>query len=254
MRCNWSAVTGPTGLNYTAINNTEGAGGPPFSRWIDVVANQTYLLYVDNFTMNGLAFTLVWNNVPNTILDCVLPVEFLDFQAFPKARQVDLEWTTASEYNSAYFNVERSENGADFKVLGTVAAMGNSQSLTEYSFIDREPVKGVNYYRLDQVDANGDRAYSDVVTAVYRWGNVPLTVYPNPAGESLWANFELPADGNIGWRILDASGRLVISGTATVVRGVNQISLPLDVEAGSYTLELSDDSGSPIGNARFVRQ
>ncbi len=254
MRCNWSAVTGPTGLNYTAINTTEPAGGPPFSRWIDVVANQTYLLYIDNYTMNGLAFTLAWNNVPNTILDCVLPVEFMDFEAFPKARQVDLKWTTASENNSAYFNVERSQDGGHYELLGTVAAMGHSQSVTEYDFVDDAPMKGVNYYRLDQVDADGQREYSKVVTAVYRWGNLPLTVYPNPAGESLWANFDLPAAGNIRWRIIDASGRVVHEKQVMVVSGVNQLEVPLIIDAGSYLIELIDDQGVLLGNARFVRQ
>ncbi|MBK7382714.1 MAG: hypothetical protein IPI81_05165 [Flavobacteriales bacterium] len=56
IRCNWSAVTGNTGLNYTSLNATENAGGPPFSRWIDALPNQDFLLYIDNYTMNGLTF------------------------------------------------------------------------------------------------------------------------------------------------------------------------------------------------------
>ncbi|HRH39131.1 MAG TPA: hypothetical protein PK760_12335, partial [Flavobacteriales bacterium] len=106
MRCNWSGTTGPTGLNYTSLSPSLGAGGIPFSRWIDVAAaGENYLLYIDNFTMNGLAFSLSWNNVPANILDCILPVEFLEFDALAKPRAVDLKWSTASENNTAFFNV-----------------------------------------------------------------------------------------------------------------------------------------------------
>lgn len=254
MRCNWSGTTGNTGLNYTALNTTEGAGGPPFSRWIDVLPSQTYLLYIDNFSMNGLAFNLSWNTVPTSILDCILPVEFLDFAAYPKPRQVDLKWTTASERNTAYYNVERSGDGSRYETIGTVGAAGSTQQLTEYGFVDDAPLKGVIYYRLDQVDADGAREYSKVVTAVYRYGNVPLAVYPNPAGESLWASFELPEEGMVRWRIVDASGRTVRIGQTSAAAGVNQLEVPLEIDAGSYLLELHDASGGVLGNARFVRR
>lgn len=223
-------------------------------QYIPALANQTYLLYVDNWSENGISFDMNWSNQPANIIDCILPVEFLDLEAFPKARQVDLVWTTASEHNSAYFNVERSAEGVNYTVIGTVDAMGYSQSLTEYAFTDNAPLKGMNFYRLDQVDADGQRVYSKVVTANYRWGNVPLTIYPNPAGESLWANFELAHEGTARWRILDASGRMVSEGQVGVVSGMNQLEVPLEIEAGSYTLELVDDKNGHLGNARFVRQ
>src|SRR5690606_7721353 len=100
--------------------------------------------YVDNWSENGLAFNLVWNNTPNTILDCLLPVEFLDFQATPGAHQVDLKWHTASERNTSHFVVERSFDGFTFEPIGQVAAMGNTSNVTRYDFVDRSPKLGVN--------------------------------------------------------------------------------------------------------------
>lgn len=254
LRCSWSGATGNTGLNYSSIDFTEGAGGDKWVQYISAAANQTYLLYVDNWSRNGISFNMAWDNQPTNLIDCILPVEFLEFEAIPKPRQVDLKWTTASEHNTAYFNVERSDDGMRFLPIGTVSAMGSSQVLTEYTFTDDAPLKGVNYYRLDQVDGSGQRDYSKVVTAVYRYANVPLTVYPNPAGESLWASFELPEEGTVRWRILDASGRMVREGRSLANAGVSQMEVPLDIDAGSYLLELSDGSGVPLGNARFVRR
>jgi hypothetical protein len=254
LRCSYSGLWQNTGLSYTDVDLTEGAGGNAWVRWIDVLPNQQYLLYIDNFSMNGLAFQLNWNNVPNTILDCVLPVEFLGFEAVPGPSHVDLKWSTASERNSAYFQVERSVDGFVYEPLGVVPAIGNSNTITEYTFMDKEPRTGVNYYRLDQVDSDGEGAYSNVVTAVFRNGNLPLHVYPNPAGESLWASLELPEEGTVQWRILDASGRIVLTGTERTSAGVNQVEIPLDIDAGSYLLDMTDADGNALGNARFVRR
>ena len=161
----------------------------------------------------------------------------------------------AMQYELSFFKVERSSDGHGYESIGVVPAMGNTQSLTEYGFVDPAPKKGVNYYRLDRVDGDGLREYSKVVSALYRYGSLPLQLYPNPAGESIWASFELPEDGNVRWRVLDASGRTVRDGSALVGAGINQMEVKLDrVESGTYMLEIMDGAGTTLGNARFVRQ
>lgn len=254
LRCNWSASYAPTGLSTTALNATEGAGGPPWSSAIPALANQTYLLYIDNWPMNGLAFTLTWNNVPGSILDCnLLPVEWMGLQAEPKGRQVELKWQTASEDGTDYYRVERSDDGISFRTIGLVQATGESHATTQYTAWDKEPLPGLNYYRVEQVDQHGRGQYSDVVTVMMRAGN-GLTVHPNPAGESLWATFEAPADGLATWRIVDSSGRMVAHGRASALEGINQVEVPLAMEAGSYLIEFTDSQGGTIGHARFIRR
>ena len=71
IRCNWSATAGPTGLNYTATNLSNGAGGPSYSRYIDALPNETYVLYVDNYSQNGLSFDLIWDNQPSDLIACI---------------------------------------------------------------------------------------------------------------------------------------------------------------------------------------
>jgi len=255
LRCSWSGATGNTGLNYTSVDLTEGAGGDKWVRWIDALAGQSFMLYVDNWSNNGVAFTLSWQVAPTNMLDCTLPVELLSLAAEAKPRQVDLRWSTGSEQNSAYFQVERAADGAHFEPLGRVQAAGSSQSIREYTYVDAAPLKGVNYYRLQQVDMDGKLDYSNTVSATYTWSNVALNVYPNPAGESLWAAFEMPTEGAVRWRIMDMSGRLVAGGPAVVASGMNQVEIPLArVEVGSYMLELIDGAGVSLSNARFVKQ
>jgi hypothetical protein len=168
---------------------------------------------------------------------------------------VDLKWLTTNESNTSYFNVERSLDGRRFEVLGMVPATGNGAGTTQYEFVDVAPVKGTNYYRLDQADITGERSYSNVVTAVYKWEHVRMDVYPNPTNGNVWMSVEMSHEGNTQWRVTDASGRLVRTGRSGVVVGMNQVEIDLDgLDQGSYVLELMDEAGAPLSTARFVRQ
>lgn len=255
LRCSWSGALGNTGLDYVSLDVSEGAIGDKWVQYIPSAANQTYILYVDNWSRNGISFTMVWNNQPANLLDCVLPLELLSFNATPKPRQVDLKWLTTNESNTSYFNVERSLDGRRFEVLGMVPATGNGAGTTQYEFVDLAPVKGTNYYRLDQADITGERSYSNVVTAVYKWEHVRMDVYPNPTNGNVWMSVEMSHEGNTQWRVTDASGRLVRTGRSGVVVGMNQVEIDLDgLDQGSYVLELMDETGAPLSTARFVRQ
>jgi hypothetical protein len=137
--------------------------------------------------------------------------------------------------------------------LGVVEAAGSSSVRTDYLFTDKAPHAGLNYYRVEQVDADGRTYASNVVTALFRPG-AGLSVYPNPAGESLWASFDLVDEGLVAWRILDASGREVGAGRADAAAGVNQVEIPLGIESGTYALLLTDSRGNPLGTARFIKR
>ena len=63
-----------------------------------------------------------------------------------------------------------------FGRLWPVPAAGFSQTLVEYTYVDDAPIKGVNYYRLEQVDVSGERSFSNVVTAVYQRGRIHMDV------------------------------------------------------------------------------
>jgi hypothetical protein len=115
-----------------------------------------------------------------------LPVELVSFDAvLVNERQVAVSWQTASEFNSSYFEVQRSADGENWSVLGTVAAQGNSQSTIDYVLLDNAPLSGVSYYRLKQVDLNGDFHLSDIRSV----NNSPkvnqVKIYPNPTDKGL---------------------------------------------------------------------
>ncbi|MBO2007715.1 beta strand repeat-containing protein [Hymenobacter negativus] len=142
-----------------------------------------------------------------------LPVELSAFTATPAGpAAVRLVWATASEKNSAAFEVERSADGELFARIGTVAAAGSSSTARAYELLDgRLPAGAARlYYRLKQVDADGTAAYSPVQTVTLGTGG--LALYPNPAPSG--AATLTGAAPSQAVQVLDALGR--VAATATV--------------------------------------
>lgn len=111
-----------------------------------------------------------------------LPIELLSFTATCNNQNVNLEWSTATETSNDYFSIERSAEGINWLVIGTIDAAGNSSALRNYSFTDKEPYKNVSYYRLKQTDFAGRFKYSAVIAVEhYGEGLSELAISPNPA-------------------------------------------------------------------------
>lgn len=112
-----------------------------------------------------------------------LPIELLTFDAIQKESSVDLVWTTASEVDNDYFIIQRSSDGINFENYHKVGGIGNSSSAYTYHTVDGNPHLGISYYRLKQVDLNGDFTYSDTKSVEFT-GSSDVILYPNPATSS----------------------------------------------------------------------
>jgi hypothetical protein len=92
-----------------------------------------------------------------------LPVEWLSFETQAIERGIQLDWQTAWEKDNDYFEIERSFDAAHWELLETLDAVGNSQDVTNYSYIDLdEGLKGLIYYRIRQVDLDGSFSFSPI--------------------------------------------------------------------------------------------
>jgi hypothetical protein len=95
------------------------------------------------------------DNVRLEYIQTPLPVELIYFDGVSAPSFNSLKWSTASEHNSDYFKIERSIDGVEWKTIGTKTASGNSNTKIDYSFIDSFDDFVINYYRLVQVDYDG---------------------------------------------------------------------------------------------------
>jgi hypothetical protein len=163
------------------------------------------------------ATTATTATTPTTLAP--LPVKLVSFtaQAAPGGRSAQLAWATASEVNNAYFEVERSFDGAAYAPLGRVAGQGEktTTTTTTYTFVDQQGLgtqpAGLVYYRLRQVDLDGTATYSPVRPVhLGAAAQVSLSLYPNPAQASTTLDLSaLPATASYQVLVLDATGRQV---------------------------------------------
>jgi hypothetical protein len=93
-----------------------------------------------------------------------LPVQFSQFTGVAEGSVNHLNWSTASEIDNAFFEVEKSRDGVNFITCGTVQGAGNSSVTQQYSFVDASPFYPSTLYRLKQIDYNGDHTYSNVIS------------------------------------------------------------------------------------------
>ena len=160
-----------------------------------------------------------------------LPVELTAFTAEAAGPDaVRLAWATATEKNSARFDVERSLDGLAFAKIGEAAAAGSSSSARRYAHLDGTAPAGRLYYRLRQVDADGTFSYSPV-RMVTLAGSGLLALVPNPAQAARTLASGLPAGAAVN--VFDALGRPVLR-TLADVGGQAALVLPAGQAPGLY--------------------
>ncbi len=167
-----------------------------------------------------------------------LPLSLVSFSGKPAGSQVNLNWQTASEQNTAHFIVEYSIDEA-FKPIGTVAAAGNSSDTKNYNFTHQTPKNGNNYYRLKMADADGQFTYSPVVQAKLSLKETGMSVYPNPNQGEFTINLNGIAEDYVQVRISTMSGKKVWNKQYSGKEGSIRIKLDQAVSAGEYVLTLT---------------
>jgi hypothetical protein len=162
----------------------------------------------------------------------VLPIQLLQFAVSLNDQQtVDIEWTTAEEINNDHFVIEKSRDGVTFETLGIVESQGNSDNVQFYKTIDRTPHEGTSFYRLKQVDLNGQFTYSDIQTITINAPGNPIVIFPNPitVGQELTIKSTYTEDLEIV--IFGTDGKELLRGIVPQGNGTIQIT---DLSAGAY--------------------
>ena len=172
----------------------------------------------------------------------LLPVELASFQVRPYEESAAiLLWRTASELNNDHFTVEHSINGLDFQSIEVLPGFGTTNIPNNYTFIDRTPSKGINYYRLKQTDYDGTTTYSEVRTFELQEGETTAVVFPNPVEDVLnvYLGSTVP-ERELQYTIYDWSGRAIVTGILQSANGNAQIKLEstLPLNTGMYVLKI----------------
>jgi hypothetical protein len=163
------------------------------------------------------------------------------FNANKESNYVQLDWSTATEKNSSYYDVQRSTDGIHFQSIGKVQAAGNSSSIHQYYFKDENAsAPGVIYYKLVEHDIDGKTTDSDIRSIRNSSAN-DVTVVPNPSN----GNFTVLVEGNdyktISLLVYNTLGQVVYQASGNSNEG-STYSKNIDIQnlaAGVYILHVS---------------
>jgi len=210
----------------------------------------------DGYSMNGYAE--IAGNIFNggngdgwatAVAMVSLPVHFTYFKANVVGSEVLLQWETSSEHDADRFEIERSEDGIHFNYLNRITSAGAGNVSTTYNYTDRSPLVGDNYYRLKQVDDNGNYVYTPIrMVTIDKLQSLTLTVYPQPAKDKVMVKLPPELDGkNIVLNVINSGGGLEKQLLISTFRTDNTIVLPLGKFAkGIYYLHVHS------GNKKYV--
>lgn len=181
----------------------------------------------------GIAGIIDGIRVSNTWANAPLPVQLTSFDAtLTNDNTTILSWSTSSESDNSGFEIETSTDGIEFENIGFVKGTGNSNTLQHYHF--KHANTKTAYYRLKQIDFNGEYTYSNTVTVKNAITEARLT--PNPFND----NIEVTANSTIQKvNIVDLTGKVVIS--QNINNNATNINTK-DLQNGIYFIKIYKDN------------
>lgn len=179
----------------------------------------------------------------------VLPVKLNSFSGKLQGNHVALNWTTASEKNNSHFDVLRSVDGKTFDKISSVQGNGTSDITHKYSYTDKSPAKGNNYYKLNQVDFDGKSEASEVIV-VKAFDVQGLQVYQQGSTVSVLVNNAIAGVGTL--TVADISGKVTSSRKIDLTTGNNQFDVDLGTAPKGVYLVKVLSAGKTL-SAKFIK-
>ncbi len=258
-------------VNIEDVETCLGATGITFSPSVSPTGNYSYTwspndgslsdiyaanpeVYIQSLGAKTYTLTIVDTNtgcstfaeVNLNVVFCELPVELASFSGrFTDCNTVQLDWTTASELNNDYFEVQHSNNGRTFNTLDIINGAGVSSENIRYQFKHLDVQSRLNYYRLKQVDFSGESEYSEIITIennCRRFSFSDVNIYPNPVQGNI-VNLELESINNqvLDITIFNLVGELVKTIPLEIGNGkiINEIDIS-ELKSGVYFFNISN--------------
>lgn len=176
-----------------------------------------------------------------------LPLTFTNVKAYTLNSNISVEWYVENETGIRRYEIERSEDVANFTTIGTLEA--NNRLSGNYSFIDITPSQGNIYYRIKSVDLDSKLSYSKVVKVFLSPGKDFIKLYPNPVRDGV-IHLEIANNkyGAYQFRLLTGTGQLIFLNEIVYEGGsaVKNIDIKTNVAQGIYSLEITMPDKSKI--------
>lgn len=242
---------------YLAL--TDGAGS-------DLTANDDNLKFYGNDAqicgpVNCPASTPGTNHIVS--LPIPLPVDLVSFESY-KLNETDalLKWATASEINSSHFEIERSTDAVDWRLIATEQARGYTNANQNYDFIDKDVfntlgIHDLFYYRLKIIDLDGTFEYADIRSVQFDRPQATWNIFPNPVTTDVYLNVENGSRMNeTKLYLYNITGQLILQ--KQVAKGEFEMPYHLDltqenISPGTYLLLLFEEERQILSERLIVQ-
>ncbi|MCB0838547.1 MAG: T9SS type A sorting domain-containing protein [Bacteroidetes bacterium] len=181
------------------------------------------------------------------------PVEFQAFNGKWESGNIILNWETATELNNSHFVVEKTVDGVTFDDLATLSGAGTSQYTLHYSFVDHNPVPGVNYYRIKQVDFDGKFSFSQLLSVrseeIVNQLSLSQTTIPGQLNIHLLSH----RNQRLTIELFDLQGRLQKTINYEAWEGSQAFTMSTpELSSGIYFLRLSNHQQETLDYQKFL--
>ncbi|MDP4285011.1 MAG: T9SS type A sorting domain-containing protein [Bacteroidota bacterium] len=226
----WTLGSTPPEGGYVVINSSDIGSPAPFGSYAlsDISANE--------YAVNSLTYTTA---LP--LSSTALPARFSNFDASCTNNGTLVSWTTASESNSDYFELQHSTDGNNWASVATIKALGNSSAKHTYQQVDE--AGGALLYRIKEVDLDGHFIYTSIIRTNCESKKLSIVTYPVPAGNLL--NVVITSDKSLKTQLLiiNSTGEIVRKTQATLFNGSNTFQFNLNgLSTGNYIIRSTDSS------------
>ncbi len=201
----------------------------------DVITNSASIYFDYNLPVQT-------NTDTTQIVANILPIKLLAFEGSRTGKTNVLEWRVADDGNAVRYEVERSKLREPFVPIGSVPT-GKSA----YEFVDEQPGKSINYYRLKMVEKDEKISYSYII--IIKGESDKFSIYPNPATTSLQIKFDKNMNEKVEVQVVDVNGKTVDSRQLLVVNGLCKLSIS-KLAMGSYVVKVK--VGNEVFNDQFI--
>ena len=258
-----NAFYGPLTMNYSHMSNTSGATFTGANNSLNVSANISALAnnggttptcalnsgspLIDAGTTNlskdqrGYSRNGVSDIGAFEFSGIPMPVELTLLNSKCLSNGIEINWQTASEYNSAYFDVEKSRDGTSWSLINTIPAAGNSTSSINYSVLDNEKSENeLVYYRLNQFDQDGkSKVYGPISASCEGSSDFDVSVFPNPSNGLVFIKVFNSIPQTIEINLIGTDGKNISSFEKTIESGINILPMSYSsLKTGMYIVKI----------------
>jgi hypothetical protein len=194
-----------------------------------------------------LPFTYIYSFLNEALVP--LPVTIASVKAYQHQTGIKVDWSSATENGLEKYEVEKSVNGRDFTTVGTVAAKGNSNIASHYSWYDAAPFAGTNYYRIKATSYNREVKYTNIVTVKMGKGPGTVSVYPNPVkGNVVNLQFDSMEKGNYTVTLQNGMGQIMLSKQINHIGGsaTQSFELQNNLAKGVYRIRITNGTFNTV--------